>query len=91
MLSDCQKPVITVISDAMVDEEEEEEDGGTTGDHDGCSSEAVLMYRIDNIAEVLEQTCHNLAVFEKLLPAATTRDTGGSIQGGNSFDIKRFI
>ena len=57
-------------AEAAYSNEDEEESG---------PAEAALMYRIDNIAEVLEQTSHNLAVFERLLPAA--REAGKSPRG----------
>lgn len=53
----------------------EEAEASCSNDED-CGSQATLMYRIDNIAEVLEQTSHNLALFERLLPAASRKGTG---------------
>jgi hypothetical protein len=50
----------------MVEEDEEAEGSGS----DSVGAESDLMSRIETIAEVLEQTSHNLALFERLLPAA---------------------
>ena len=71
------------ISEEMVEEEEEEAETGSDSENEergGCA-EAALMYRVDSIAEVLQQTSHNLALFERLLPAAGRKETDRSPRG----------
>ncbi len=60
----------------MVEEDEEAEASGS----DSVGAESDLMSRIETIAEVLEQTSHNLALFERLLPAAR-KEAGKSPRG----------
>ncbi len=62
----------------MVGEGEEEESPSSPGiDEYDCD----LMSRVETISEVLQQTTHNLALFERLLPAAR-RDSSQLPPGG---------
>jgi hypothetical protein len=72
-------------------EEEEAADIDLESSCDEPTSEATLMYRVESIAEVLQQTTRNLALFEKLLPAATRKESEQSPRGSLSFYFIDFI
>jgi len=77
-------PHAICIPDPMVEEDEEAgASGSECSAEDSGGAESALMSRIDTIAEVLEQTSHNLALFERLLPAAK-KDLRKSPRGENN-------
>jgi hypothetical protein len=80
----------------MGEEEDEDEvaDIGLESSCDEASSEATLMNRVESIAEVLQQTTRNLALFEKLLPAATRKESDKTPRGSyctGSFHFQNLV